>query len=458
MTFFTTRRGLFLALAAVAVILVGLAVAAGIGLVGGDSVPLTVLLVLVACGVAALWAVHTIVDDHFAELERLRGDLSVAASAGTKLSPRWAAAGGPGPEVKRLAESAAAILERRARPDASIDARLAAILAAVGEGIVVVTDTGLVSLVNGPARDRLGHAAVAVGTSVYAAIERASLVAAMADARRSGRPVAVGLVTVGGEDLPATVVDLAAHGGAVLSFSAAGPGSRRDVEHDLSLHDQPPPAPPVGADTSLDGLAMLVLDTETTGLDVKRDRVVSIAALPLHGPRAYKARALDLLVNPGMPIPPKSSLIHGITDAMVGTAPGFGDVAAELIPLVAGRVLVGHNVGFDAAMLRREAVLAGVRWPEPPTLCLTQIEALLAPEGADLSLDAMAARRGIDIHGRHTALGDVLVSAEILLHMLPELAARGVTTYGAAAEFASRAAAVIRDQRAAGWFADAPAP
>ena len=203
---------------------------------------------------------------------------------------------------------------------------------------------------------------------------------------------------------------------------------------------------------------LLILDTETTGLDVKRDRVVSIAALPLHGPRAYKARALDLLVNPGMPIPPKSSLIHGITDAMVGTAPGFGDVAAELIPLVAGRVLVGHNVGFDAAMLRREAVLAGVRWPEPPTLCLTQIEALLAPEGADLSLDAMAARRGIDIHGRHTALGDVLVSAEILLHMLPELAARGVTTYGAAAEFASRAAAVIRDQRAAGWFADAPAP
>jgi DNA polymerase III epsilon subunit-like protein len=121
-------------------------------------------------------------------------------------------------------------------------------------------------------------------------------------------------------------------------------------------------------------------------------------------------------------------------------------------------VLVGHNVGFDAAMLRREAAVAGIAWAEPPTLCLTQIEALLAPDGADLGLDAMAARRGIDVHGRHTALGDVLVTAEIFFHMLPVLAARGVTTFGQATDFAARAATVIRDQRAAGWFADAPTP
>ena len=175
---------------------------------------------------------------------------------------------------------------------------------------------------------------------------------------------------------------------------------------------------------------MLVLDTETTGVDIYRDRVLSIAALPLHGARLYKADAFDRLVNPGIAIPPASSAIHGITDAMVRDAPAFAEVARALLPRIDGLVLVGHNVGFDAAMLRREAKAAGIDWPERPTLCLAQLEAVLEPEGADLSLDAMARRRGIDVHGRHTALGDVLVTAEIVVHMLPRLADRGVTTFG----------------------------
>lgn len=458
MTAFTTRRGLFLALVAVAAVLVALAAAAAIGLLTGEAVPLSVLVVLVACGLAALWAVHTIIDDHFAELDRLRGDLAVAAAAGRALSPRWTTAGGAGPELKRLAVTAAAILGRQARPEALIDARLAAVLAAVGEGIVVVTDSGLVSLVNGAARDRLGPVAVAVGTSVYAALDRPSLTAAMADARRSQRPVSVALVTVEGDDLPATVVDLDIHGGAVLCFAVGGGGRRRPVEHDLSLHDRPPPPAPVGPDTPLDRLPMLVLDTETTGVDVRRDRVVSIAALPLHGARVYKAQAFDRLVNPRVAIPPAASAIHGITDAMVRDAPAFAEVARALLPLLDGMVLVGHNVDFDAAMLRREAAVAGIGWNRAPTLCLAQLEAMLEPEGADLSLDAMAQRRGIDVHGRHTALGDVLVTAEILIHMLPRLADRGVTTFGQATEFAARATALIEKQRAAGWYVGAPAP
>ena len=453
----STRRGLFLALLAVGAVMVGLAAVAGLGMVADADIPLSVLLVLVACGLAALWATHTLIDDHFAELDRLRGDLGVAAAANTALSPRWSAAGGAGPELKRLAETASTLLNRRVRPDAAIDARLSAVLAAVGEGIVVVTDSGLVSLVNGAARDRLGAAAVAVGTSVYAALDRPSLTAAMAEARRSQRPVSVALVTADGEDLPATVVDLGAHGGAVLCFAAAA-GAQRQVEHDLGLHDRAPPPGPIGPNTPLRELPMLVLDTETTGVDVRRDRIVSIAALPLHGARLYKAEAFDRLVNPGIAIPPAAIAIHGITDAMVGDAPSFADVARELRAVLEGRVLVGHNVGFDAAMLRRAAALAGVAWPEAPTLCLARLEAMLEPDGADLSLDAMARRRGIDVHGRHTALGDVLVTAELLVAMLPRLAERGVATFGQATEFALRATALVEKQRAAGWLADAAAP
>lgn len=438
--------------------MVGLAAIAALHLIGGEEVSPSVLLVLIACGLAALWAVHTLVDDHFAELDRLRGDLGVAAAAGTALSSRWSAGGGVGPELKRLAETAGALLARRARPDAAIDARIAAVLAAVGEGVVVVTDSGLVSLVNGVARDRLGAAAVAVGTSVYAAFDRRALTSAMTEARRSQRPVSVALMTADGGDLSATVVDLGAHGGAVLCFAATSSDARRQVEHDLGLHDRAPPPGPIDRDTPLRELPMVVLDTETTGIDVRRDRIVSIAALPLHGARLYKAEALDRLVNPGVAIPPAAVAIHGITDAMVGAAPAFAALAPELRALIAGRVLVGHNVGFDLAMLRRAAALAGIDWLEPSSLCLARLEAMLQPEGADLSLDAMARRRGIDAHGRHTALGDVLVTAELLVAMLPQLAERGVTTFGEASAFALRATGLIEKERAAGWLADAPAP
>src|SRR5690606_28064061 len=142
-------------------------------------------------------------------------------------------------------------------------------------------------------------------------------------------------------------------------------------------------------------------------------RILSIASLPLHGARAYKTDILDKLVNPGVAIPPRPSIIDGITDAIIDTAPSIAELAEALLPLVAGSVMVGHNIDFDAAMLRREAVIAGIDWIDPPTLCLTQLEAMLVPEGTDLGLGAMAARRGIAVHGRHTALGDALVAADI---------------------------------------------
>jgi DNA polymerase-3 subunit epsilon len=166
----------------------------------------------------------------------------------------------------------------------------------------------------------------------------------------------------------------------------------------------------------------------------------------------------DRLVNPGVPIPPAATAIHGIADAMVRDAPGFAEVARELVPLLDGMVLVGHNVAFDAAMLRREAATAGIAWPDPPTLCLAQLEAVLEPDAGAFDLDTIARRLDVDVHGRHTALGDALVSAEILFHMLPRLAARGVTTFGAAVAFAARATAVIEGQRGAGWTIPATPP
>ncbi len=163
-----------------------------------------------------------------------------------------------------------------------------------------------------------------------------------------------------------------------------------------------------------------MLDVETTGLDVERDRIVSIGAVRLHGSRLYSSRLLDQLVNPGIPIPERSAAIHGVTDAMVSAAPSFAQMAADVTALIAGTVVVGHNIAFDLAVLRHEARRAPPPWSEPLALDTMLLAAALEGGAArDLNLEALASRLAVDVHGRHTALGDCLVTAEIYARLFP---------------------------------------
>jgi DNA polymerase III subunit epsilon len=270
-------------------------------------------------------------------------------------------------------------------------------------------------------------------------------------ARRNGQPVMVELRTVAGAALPARVTDLAGHAGAIIVFSAEGAEHRAEIEHDLELHDRPPQSRPVTAATTLFDLPVTVLDTETTGLDVTQDRILSIGAVRLHGARIYRSAAMDRLVQPGCDIPAQSTAVHGITDAMVADAEAFTAVFARLARLIEGTVLVGHNLAFDIAMLRSECHLAGIPWPDPPSLDTLVLAAALDPESTDHTLDGLAVQMSVDVRGRHTALGDALVTAEIYARMLPRLAAAGVTTFGAAQTFSGRAKHIADRQRAAGW-------
>jgi DNA polymerase III, epsilon subunit and related 3''-5'' exonucleases len=76
----------------------------------------------------------------------------------------------------------------------------------------------------------------------------------------------------------------------VLRFAAAEGIVHRLLEHDLGLHDLPPDAGKPGEATPLDELPVVSLDTETTGLDVRRDRLLSVGAVHLHGHRLYLGR------------------------------------------------------------------------------------------------------------------------------------------------------------------------
>lgn len=408
------------------------------------------LYVLAGLGVAAigLWIAHDLVTAHFralARTEALAVGLRNGHAAGSLPSD------GESDEMAAgLRDAVLTLAAERHRIETTPDSRLSAVLANVSEAVLLVTAQGQVSLVNGPAKALFGEARVAVGTSVFAALDRTTTVEAMRNAATANAPVSAALTTVDGAKIKATVTDLREHRGALICVPAATPAPNR-LEHDLSLHDLPPVAPAPDDATTLDRLPVLVIDTETTGLDVAKARIVALGAVRMFGPRIFRGVMVDCLVNPGIAIPRASSAIHGIGDSMVADAPPFAEQARQILDHLGAVVVIGHNIGFDIAVLRAEAARHGVDWPEAPTLCTARLAAAFDPEEPVLDLEAVALRHGVAVEGRHTALGDSLVTAELFARMIARLADRGITTFGAARDFAASARRVVAHQRAAGW-------
>jgi DNA polymerase-3 subunit epsilon len=410
---------------------------------------------LLVLGWLSLILFHEMARSHFTLLRRLKS--GVEAVAHGQLFPH-AITGqlehdrGPVGEMARLvSEFATSRHGEVAKPDR----RLASVLRAIHDGVVVITGNGLISLVNGPAKRVLGDQHSAVGGSIYSTVDRESLLAALQlAARAGGKPVQTDLVFLDGMAHPISLLALEEHKGSVIIFPSDEMDAGHEVEYALDLHDQPPSAPlPVDA-TALAELPVVVLDTETTGLDSQKDAIVSVGAVRCHGRRLYRSTVLDLLVNPGRRIPARSTAVHGITDAMVAIKPEITALLPEIQSFMGGSVVVGHAIGFDLALLGRTFRAAGVEWHSPLRLDILLLAAALSPDEEGFEIDDQAARMGINVTGRHTALGDSLVTAEIWVHLIAQLERRGIRTLGEARAFSRKATAQWSRQRGMGWDED----
>jgi DNA polymerase-3 subunit epsilon/CBS domain-containing protein len=209
--------------------------------------------------------------------------------------------------------------------------------------------------------------------------------------------------------------------------------------------------PSPGGHAPLIALPVLVLDFETTGLDVRSDRVVQVGALAMEGARFLEGDSLDLLVDPGMPMPAASEKVHGISDKMLEGAEGFTDIAPRLLALLAGRVVVGHHIAFDLAVLRHEAGRAQLPWREPPALDIGHLAGALFPELPDLGLETLASFLEVEVEARHSAMGDCLTTAGLWKALLDHLLARDVRTLAQAQSFAQRRQDLLLRETEAGW-------
>ncbi|MBZ9943458.1 DNA polymerase III subunit epsilon [Mesorhizobium sp. BR1-1-13] len=162
----------------------------------------------------------------------------------------------------------------------------------------------------------------------------------------------------------------------------------------------------------------IVIDTETTGVDIRMDRVAEIGAVELIDLRPT-GRTFHAYINPGVPMPADATAVHGPTDAMLAGCSSFSEVAASLVDFLKDSPLVAHNASFDVGMLNAELQRCGM-----PALAATVVDTLALARtkypGAPCSLDSLCRRYGIStaVRTKHGALVDAQLLAEVYVEII----------------------------------------
>jgi DNA polymerase III subunit epsilon len=216
--------------------------------------------------------------------------------------------------------------------------------------------------------------------------------------------------------------------GEMVRQAPARAESRRPY-YDFDLFNRPGPHPELD-ERDLSELSYTVFDTETTGLNPSQgDEIIEIAAVRIVNGRLLKHETFDQLVDPKRYVRRESVEIHGISPEMLKGQPIIGQVLPAFHRFAEDTVLVAHNAAFDMRFLQMKEERTGVKFIQP-VLDTLLLSAVAHPgfEAGEHTLEVMAARFGIEFVGRHTALGDALVTGEVFLKLIPLLAERGIHT------------------------------
>ncbi|SDC94779.1 3'-5' exonuclease [Ruegeria marina] len=393
--------------------------------------------------VAGIWLLF---DENVAKpIERLSSSMRVRAHAGAEgsldlhaarylgdLAP--AAAGLAGQLNASAMDTAAAVAAETAHLSAEKE-RLTALLTEIPVAMLLANPRHQIVLYDGQAAGVLAQIAhPRLNASLFDYFQRDSLERAYARLVKTGLEVSCTLSGAdGAQTYQARMKPLGNAPGYMLILDEASariaPEAPRPLVYDFDLLNQVADA--AVDDMDLNALNFAVFDTETTGLLPHKDEIVQIGAVRVVKGRIVPGERLDLLVDPGRPIPPASTRVHGVSDAMVRGAPDIVAAARQFHHFSRDSVIVAHNAPFDMAFLRRHAKRCELEW-QHPILDTVLLSAVLFGASETHTLDALCDRLGVTIPAelRHTALGDAQATAEVLCRMLPMLRARGFNRFG----------------------------
>ena len=215
------------------------------------------------------------------------------------------------------------------------------------------------------------------------------------------------------------------------SASAVTTAESRPEFYDFDLFHQPGQTPEQDS-RPLATLSYTVFDTETTGLQPSAgDEIVSVGAVRIVNGRLLEHEVFEQLVDPKRAMTPEAGRITGIDAAMLENQPTIDRVLPAFKQFCEDTVLVAHNAAFDMRFLRLKEPSTGVRFTQP-VLDTLLLSAVIHPDLESHSLEAIAERMGVSPIGRHTALGDAIMTGEVFLRMIPLLAEQGIRTLGEA--------------------------
>ena len=196
--------------------------------------------------------------------------------------------------------------------------------------------------------------------------------------------------------------------------------ARRSPAADAYRRSSPP-----SAKTPWREATYAAVDLETTGLDPRRDEIISFAAVPIEDGRVVAGRICTVLVRPRQMPDAETICIHGLRPVDLTDAPPLIEALDLILGSLTGRVLVAHPAWVERGFLRQALKSAGVRPKEPILDTSGLARSLLAERGVvsprSLALSDTARELGLPVHRPHHADGDALTTAQLFLALVTHL-------------------------------------
>ncbi|HQR28167.1 MAG TPA: 3'-5' exonuclease [Nocardioides sp.] len=169
---------------------------------------------------------------------------------------------------------------------------------------------------------------------------------------------------------------------------------------------------------------LAVIDVETTGLDLRRDEVISIGVVPVRHGRIAADRWYQV-VRPERAIDPEAVKVHALTPGELEAAPPLAGVLPEVRARLRGRVVVAHAAWVERAFLDRALAPSRERLPKElvDTAALARAAGVRRLATHEPDLELLARDLDLPVHTPHHALGDALTTAQVLLVLATRLEA-----------------------------------
>jgi DNA polymerase-3 subunit epsilon len=185
------------------------------------------------------------------------------------------------------------------------------------------------------------------------------------------------------------------------------------------------------------------IDVETTGLDLRRDSVVSIGSIGINAGRIVCGDSYYSLIRPACQVSVASMRVHCLRPADLENAPAARDVGQEVARKLAGRIVIAHAAWIERAFLSRLLRQAGLRFAAPVIDTAALARALGyaqgGPHGREPSLELLARQLALPVYAPHHALGDAITTAAVFLALATK-AGTGTTKPASARSLVKRSA------------------